>query len=77
MPATELTAEEWRSIAYRLLKQCEFSITKLKADGWTGLFLIDSEDGQEMIQRHWKEDMMQDMELYPGVKIDRGAVMNL
>lgn len=58
---------DYRAIAWKLMRQCEFALTKLKADGWTGIFYTPS-TGKS---RHWKEDMADAMDLLPGVKVDR------
>ena len=62
----------WRNIAWQLMRQCEFALSKLKANGWTGE-LIET-NGPTITTRHWKEYMADTMELIPGVKVDREAM---
>lgn len=66
------TEPDYKTIAWRLMRQCEFSISRLKADGWTGELMDTS--GAEYTTRHWKEEMADVMELVPGVKVDREAM---
>lgn len=63
---------DWKGIAWKLMRQCEFALTKLKADGWTGELMDMS--GPTITTRHWKEDMADAMDLIPGVKVDREAM---
>jgi len=63
---------DWKGIAWKLILQCEFALTRLKADGWKGN-LIDM-SGPNITTRHWKEDMADTMDLFPGVKVDREAM---
>ena len=69
---TEQQPTDWKAIAMKLMRQCEFAIGSLKADGWEGILLDTS--GPEITQRHWKEDMADAMELIPGLKVNREAM---
>lgn len=69
----ETTKEtDWKVIAMKLMRQCEFALSRLKADGWTGELL--EWKGEECVTRHWKEEMADAMELIPGLKVNREAM---
>jgi hypothetical protein len=68
----EKVETNWPQIAWKLMRQCEFAISRLKADGWTGELMDTS--GAEYTTRHWKEEMADAMELIPGLKVDREAM---
>ena len=70
-PATG-SEPDWKNIAGKLMRQCEFALAALKADGWTGELMDTS--GPTCTTRHWKEYMADTMELIPGVKVDRQAM---
>lgn len=66
-----LSADEWKEIALGLVRECNFAIGHLKSKG-LGMIMV-SQDPLQV--RHWKEVMADAMEKFPGIKVDREAMM--
>lgn len=65
----EEESQRWKERCFALLRQCEFALGRLKADGWTGILLDTS--GDDFKQIHWKDEMADVMETIPGVRVRR------